>query len=71
MLSLFSVPGIHCNACEMLIRDVSSEFPSITTVGVDLTKKEVTVDHDDRFDFDAWARALTELDAKYRPVPKQ
>lgn len=61
------IPGIHCNACETLIRDISSDFPAIGRLTIDLKQKRVEVDHDQNFNFTDWSTALAELGPKYKP----
>jgi copper chaperone CopZ len=64
-----SIPGIHCASCAALIKDVSSEFPSIKNVSVDLETKNVTLDHDDSFDTQKWTEEIEALDPKYKIHP--
>ncbi len=66
MRTTVSIPGIHCEGCSRLIQDVSSDFPEIQTVDVDINAKTVTLDHSDDFDFDAWKREIESLDGRYR-----
>ena len=71
MQSLFSIPGIHCEGCAKLIKDVSTEFPTITKVDIDLASKKVTIEHDDQFDLPQWSAEIESLDPKYKihPLP--
>ncbi len=39
----YSVPAMHCQHCEMSIREEVSEVPGVEVVGVDLETKIVTV----------------------------
>lgn len=64
-----SIPGIHCAACAALIKDVSSEFPSIKSVNVDVETRNVTLDHDDTFDMQKWTEEIESLDPKYKIHP--
>jgi len=61
-----SIPGIHCDACSMLIKDVSSEFPAIANVEVDIATKQVTLEHDENFDVQKWKEEIESLDEKYK-----
>jgi copper chaperone CopZ len=67
--TIVSIPGIHCAACATLIKDVSSDFPEIQSVDVDVTSKQVTIQHGDDFPKDKWIAAVEELDAKYKVQP--
>jgi copper chaperone CopZ len=69
MQTAVSIPGIHCASCAALIQDVSSEFPSIHTVDVDVDTKKVTLDHDDTFDMQRWTEEIEALDPKYKIHP--
>ncbi len=69
MQTTVSIPGIHCTSCAALIRDVSSEFPSIKHVDVDLASKNVTIDHDEHFDMEKWTEEIESLDDKYKVQP--
>ncbi|MEK7217869.1 MAG: heavy metal-associated domain-containing protein [Patescibacteria group bacterium] len=69
MHTTVSIPGIHCNACETLIRDVSGEFPAITTIAVDLPAKKVTLEYEGGFNLADWSKAIGELGPAYRVQP--
>jgi copper chaperone CopZ len=69
MTTTVSIPGIHCASCAALIKDVSSEFPSIKSANVDIDTKMVTLDHDDTFDMQKWTEEIEALDPKYKIHP--
>jgi P-type Cu+ transporter len=48
MKKTFNVKGIHCKACEILIKDVLSEVDGVKKVDVSLINNTVTVDFDDK-----------------------
>lgn len=64
--TIVSIPGLHCPSCISLIKDVSSEFPALTHVDVDLASKRVTLAHDDTFDFAQWKQEIEALGNAYR-----
>ena len=66
MKTTVSIPGIHCASCSALIKDVSSEFPAIKSVDVDIETKKVTLDHDESFDMQKWSAEIEALDPKYK-----
>ncbi|MDO8648893.1 MAG: heavy-metal-associated domain-containing protein [Candidatus Peregrinibacteria bacterium] len=66
MKTTVSIPGIHCEACKALIEDVSSEFPSIKNVDIDIAKKVVTLEHTDDLDMQKWTQEVESLDEKYK-----
>lgn len=69
MHTVVSIPGIHCEGCVALITDISSEFPSIQTVDVDLATKRVTLEHDDAFDLAAWSAEIESANPDYTVLP--
>ncbi len=64
-----SIPGIHCASCAALIKDVSSEFPSIKSVNVDVDTKIVRIDHDESLNMQKWTEEIEGLDPKYKIHP--
>ena len=69
MKTTISIPGIHCASCAALIKDVSSEFPAIKSVDVDIDTKKVTIDHDESFDMQKWSVEIESVDEKYKIHP--
>ncbi len=69
MQTIVTIPGIHCASCAALIKDVSSEFPSIESIDVNVDTKKVTLEHADDFDMQAWAKEIEALDDKYKILP--
>ena len=53
------VRGIHCRACEMLVKDVCSDFSEITSCSVDIKSGEVVIEHGEGFDI---AKLKTEIE---------
>ena len=66
MQTTVSIPGMHCEGCANLIKDVSGDFPAVTRTDVDLKTKRVTLDHSVAFDFGAWKKAVEELGDVYK-----
>lgn len=66
MQTTVSIPGIHCASCAALIKDVSSDFPSIESIDVDIDTKKVTLEHTDSFDMQKWTEEIETLDPKYK-----
>lgn len=69
MITTVSIPGIHCDACSALIKDVSSEFPDIQSVDVNTDTKIVTINHADTLDMEKWKDEIQSLDEKYTILP--
>ena len=69
MFTTVSIPGIHCASCAALIKDVSSEFPSVQNVDVDIQNKNVTIEHSEDFDFQKWTQEVESLGSTYMIHP--
>lgn len=69
MKTIVSIPGIHCDACATLIKDVSSDFAEIENVDVDINAKQVTLKHSDDFPKGRWISAIEELGDTYKVQP--
>ena len=63
------IPGIHCASCAALIKDVSSEFPAIKSVNVDLVSKKVTLEYESDFDLAKWQVEIEGLGEAYKVLP--
>ncbi|HQR05631.1 MAG TPA: heavy metal-associated domain-containing protein [Gemmatales bacterium] len=66
MITTFSIPGIHCASCAALIKDVSSEFPSIKSASVNIESKSVAIEHDETFDLQKWKEKIEAIDENYK-----
>lgn len=66
MKTTVTIPGIHCNSCAALIKDVSSEFPAIKNIQVDIESKEVALEHEEGLDVKKWIKEIEALDEKYK-----
>lgn len=66
MKTTVSVPGMHCESCVSLIKDVSSDFPSIQQIHIDLNSKRIELEHTEDFSLDAWTREVESLGEKYK-----
>lgn len=66
MKTIVSIPGMHCNSCVEMIKEVSSEFPSIQEVNVDLKSKKVTLEHNEHFDRGSWTKEVESLSKDYK-----
>jgi len=69
MQTIISIPGIHCASCAALIKDVSSDFPSIKNVDVNIETRKVTLDHDEQFDTAKWTEEIEALGETYKIHP--
>lgn len=63
-----SIPGIHCASCAALIKDVSSDFPAITNINVDIEKKTVSLEHEEVLDMKKWKEEIEALGETYKIV---
>lgn len=69
MQTIVSIPGMHCASCAALVKDVSSEFPSIKNIKVDTATKKVTIDHDEHLDRKKWTTEIEALGDTYKVLP--
>jgi len=69
MKTSVSIPGIHCEGCAKLIKDVSSENAYIKNVNVDLDTKTVTIYHESGFDLKKWLEEIELLGDTYKVQP--
>lgn len=66
MKTVVSIPSMHCNSCAALIKEVSSEFPAIKELQVDIESKKVTLEHDENFDLPKWSQEIEALGEEYK-----
>jgi len=66
MKTTVSIPGMHCNSCMLLVKDVSNEFPEIQNVDVNLDTKKVVLEHDENLDLSAWTKEIESLGEPYK-----
>jgi copper chaperone CopZ len=68
MQTIVHIPGIHCAACEKLIRSISGEYASVSGLTVDFKTKAVTIEHDETFELAKWAEEVASLGEQYAVV---
>lgn len=66
MQTIVSIPGIHCASCAAMIKDISSEFPEIKNVNVDVQTKKVTIEHEESFNLSKWKAEIETLGDAYK-----
>ncbi|MEK7524278.1 MAG: heavy-metal-associated domain-containing protein [Patescibacteria group bacterium] len=66
MKTIFSIPGMHCESCVSLIKEVSSDFPSIQKLDVQLETKKVEIEHAESFDKNLWIKEVEGLGDTYK-----
>lgn len=69
MQTTVSIPGLHCEGCAKLIKDVSADFPDIASVEVDLKSKRVTLEHAEHFEKAKWQQEIESLGSAYKVLP--
>lgn len=65
MKTTVNIPGMHCESCATLVKDVSAEFPALQKVEVDLEAKKVTLEHQEEFDLKKWTQEIESLGEEY------
>lgn len=69
METIVSIPGMHCQSCATMIKEVSAEFPQVTKTDVDLEKKQVLLEHEKNFDPEKWTKEIESLGEDYKVYP--
>ncbi|MFA6039033.1 MAG: heavy-metal-associated domain-containing protein [Candidatus Peribacteraceae bacterium] len=69
MQTTVSIPGMHCASCAALVKDVTSAFPEIRHIEVDLETRRVTMEHDDAFTIEHWKDEVQGLGEEYTVYP--
>jgi len=57
---------MHCASCSALIRDISSEFPDIQNVSIDMNAKQIVIQHSEKFNFARWKQEVENMGEEYR-----
>lgn len=57
----FIIKGTHCNACKILIEDVSMEVAGIKSCTVDFKTGNTEIEYDEAINWDQFKRAIEEL----------
>lgn len=61
MQTKIKVQGFHCKSCEMLVKDVASDFPQIQSCSVDVNTGQVTIEHASSLDLAKFKKEIEEL----------
>lgn len=68
MKTTVSIPGMHCNSCVEMIKEVSSEFPAIQKIDVNLETKTAVLEYTDEFVLGAWVEEIEALGEDYKVI---
>lgn len=55
------IKGTHCNACKMLIEDVSCEITGINSCKVDFATGKTEVEHEDSVDWNKFKKEVESI----------
>lgn len=69
MKTTVSIPGMHCESCAAMIKDVSGDFSEIKHINVDVTQKRVELEHEENFDVEKWKEEIESLGDTYKVHP--
>jgi copper chaperone len=61
MTYTFTVTGMHCGSCGMLVDETLEELPGVRASRTDVRHRTTTVDHDDVIDPATITAAIAEL----------
>ncbi|MDR3519438.1 MAG: cation transporter [Candidatus Pacebacteria bacterium] len=56
-----TIKGTHCNACKLLIEDVSKDIKGITSCRVNFQTGKTVIEHNENFNFDLFKREVEGL----------
>ena len=59
--AVIKIKGTHCNACKLLIEDVSKDINGVKSCQVDFKTGETTIEHDEHFDFNLFKQEIESL----------
>lgn len=65
MKTTITIQGTHCNACKVLIEDVASEIPGITSCSVNFQTGKTDVQYNEQADIEKFKKEVESL-GKYR-----
>lgn len=63
----FTITGMHCDSCKALIEDMARDVPGVESCAVNQEQHTGKIEHDERFDFTAFAKEIGTL-GKYTVV---
>jgi copper chaperone CopZ len=55
------IEGTHCNACKLLIEDVSKEIKGVTSCKVDFQTGKTVIEHDGNFNLGLFKKEIESL----------
>ena len=61
MKTEFIIAGFHCKSCEMLIKDVCSDFKEIISCRVDVKTGKVIIGHEPELNFSQLKKEIESL----------
>ena len=61
MKTTITIKGTHCNACKMLIEDVSKDVAGIQSCSVDYATGKTEIEHNEDVDLHAFKKEIESL----------
>ena len=58
MKTILTIQGTHCNACKMLIEDISKDIAGIQSCSVDYATGRTEIEHDENADLVELAKEI-------------
>jgi copper chaperone CopZ len=59
--AVIKIKGTHCNACKLLIEDVSKDIKGVKSCKVDFQTGETVIEHDENFNLDSFKKEVEGL----------
>ena len=56
-----TIQGTHCNACKLLIEDVSKDIKGVRLCCVDFQTGKTVIEHDEHFDLNVFKKEIEDL----------
>ena len=58
MKTTITIKGIHCNACKLLIEDVSKDIKGVKLCQVNFQTGITVIEHDEQFNLDVFRKEI-------------
>lgn len=59
--TILTIKGTHCNACKLLIEDVSKDVKGVKLCNVDFQTGKTVIEHDEHFDLNLFKQKVEGL----------
>lgn len=67
MKTTFTINGMHCNSCKMLIEEVCAEIAGVKSCSVDFKTGKTVLEHEEKLDIQKLKKEIESI-GKYKVV---